>query len=156
MLEETGCDAVMLGRAAFGDPWVFRRVRSWHESGERLPQPTAGERLDAGLRHLLLMVASAGSEIAAREMRKHVAWYLKGLPRSARVREQVNRTGTAEALMELLCEYRAELERDGLEAFAEAPAGAAMAAGDVSLAATPATPDDTVASAETAGAHAAG
>src|SRR5262249_28052155 len=73
MLETTGCDAVMMGRAAFGDPWVFRRVRAFHESGERLPGPTAGERLAAGVRHLHLMTASVGAEAAAREMRKHVA-----------------------------------------------------------------------------------
>src|SRR5437867_5694644 len=109
MLEETGCDSVMLGRAAFGDPWVFRRVRAYHERGERIPPPSASERLEAGLRHLRLMVASVGPEVAAREMRKHVAWYLKGLPRSARVREQVNRTGTAEAMVELILGYQAEL-----------------------------------------------
>jgi NCAIR mutase (PurE)-related protein len=94
MLRETGCDGVMLGRAAFGDPWVFRRVRALAERGERVAPPSADERLEAGLRHLVLMTASVGAEQAAREMRKHVAWYVKGLPHSARVREQVNRTRT--------------------------------------------------------------
>jgi len=122
MLETTGCDAVMLGRAAFGDPWVFRRVRAFHERGETLPPPTAAERLEAGVRHLAMMVREIGPEAAAREMRKHVAWYIKGLPHSARVREQVNRTRTAAELTDLLRDYLATLAEQGLDAFAPEPA----------------------------------
>jgi tRNA-dihydrouridine synthase B len=102
MLAQTGCDGVMLGRAAFGDPWVFRRIRALVERGEALPPPTAAERLEAGVRHLAMMEASVGPEQAAREMRKHVAWYIKGLPNSARVREQVNHARTAHEMAELL------------------------------------------------------
>ena len=115
MLETTGCDAVMLGRAAFGDPWVFRRVRAWHERGERLPHPTAEERLAAGVRHLAMMVDDVGPMHAAREMRKHVAWYIKGLPNSARIREQVNHTRSADELAELLRGYLRSLTEQGLE-----------------------------------------
>jgi tRNA-dihydrouridine synthase B len=111
MLETTGCDAVMVGRAAFGDPWVFRRVRAFWERGERLPLPTVAERLETGLRHLQMMVQATGPERAAREMRKHAAWYIKGLPHSARVREQVNRTRSVDEMSELLSRYVAELER---------------------------------------------
>jgi tRNA-dihydrouridine synthase B len=110
MLETTGCDAVMLGRAAFGDPWVFRRLRAKWERGETLPPPTARERLEAGVRHLRMMVHSVGADCAAREMRKHVAWYVKGLPNSARVREQVNRTRSVEEMVALLREHLTELE----------------------------------------------
>ena len=110
MLETTGCDGVMLGRAAFGDPWVFRRVRAAWERGETLPLPTARERLEAGVRHLRMMVRSVGEDRAAREMRKHVAWYVKGLPNSARVREQVNRTRTVDEMVELLTRYLTEIE----------------------------------------------
>src|SRR5262245_49525565 len=77
MLSRTGCDAVMMGRAAFGDPWVFRRVRAFHERGETMAPATAAERLAMGLRHLQLMVVHFGPAVAAREMRKHVAWYIK-------------------------------------------------------------------------------
>jgi tRNA-dihydrouridine synthase B len=112
MMETTGCDAVMMGRAAFGDPWVFRRVRAFWERGEMLPLPTAAERLEAGIRHLAMMVAGVGSVCAAREMRKHVAWYVKGLPNSARVRETVNRTRTVEEMAQLLHDYLLELRRD--------------------------------------------
>jgi tRNA-dihydrouridine synthase B len=118
MLETTGCDAVMLGRAAFGDPWVFRRVRAFHERGETLPLPTAAERLAAGVRHLALLVADVGETIAAKEMRKHVAWYIRGLPHSHKIREQVNRTRSASELAELLTSYLETLECQGLDAFA--------------------------------------
>ncbi len=110
MLETTGCDAVMLGRAAFGDPWVFRRIRSWFERREALPPPTPAERLEAGLRHLGMMEEAVGPAVAAREMRKHVAWYVKGLPHSARVREQVNHTGSVAEMAALLRGYLLELE----------------------------------------------
>jgi tRNA-dihydrouridine synthase B len=124
MLETTGCDAVMLGRAAFGDPWVFRRVRAKWSSGEVLPPPTAAERLGAGLRHLSLMVAAVGEDAAAREMRKHVAWYVKGLPHSARVREQVNRTRTVGEMAGLLRAYLEELESSSAAAPEDRPGDA--------------------------------
>lgn len=113
MLETTGCDAVMLGRAAFGDPWIFKRLRAYHERGETLPLPAPAERLEAGLRHLELMVRYVGPAIASREMRKHVAWYVKGLPRSHRVREAINHTRSVEEMAELLSGYLAELEAMG-------------------------------------------
>ena len=129
MLETTGCDYVMLGRAAFGDPWVFRRIRAWRTRGERLPAPTAAERLEAGVRHLALLQADAGEAVAAREMRKHVAWYIKGLPHSARVREQVNRTKSAAELAERLREYLETLGAQGLAGFAPEPAALPVVAG---------------------------
>jgi len=124
MLETTGCDAVMLGRTAFGDPWVFRRIRALAERGEVLPPPTAQERLETGVRHLELLVRAVGETVAAKEMRKHVAWYIKGLPHSARVREQVNHTRTASELSELLRAYLTDLAAHGLEAFTPEPAAA--------------------------------
>jgi tRNA-dihydrouridine synthase B len=122
MLEQTGCDAVMMGRAAFGDPWVFRRVLSFHGERVTLAPPTARERLETGLRHLEMMCADFGPECAAREMRKHVAWYIKGLPHSAQVREQVNRTRSTTEMAELLAGYLVQLERSGVESFLEARA----------------------------------
>src|SRR5262249_1274740 len=110
MLDTTGCDAVMLGRAAFGDPWVFRRLRAFQVGGAGLPGPSAADRLEAGIRHLRMMVDAVGEGAAAREMRKHVAWYIKGLPHSAKVREAVNRTQTADQLAALLRDYLEDLE----------------------------------------------
>lgn len=121
MLETTGCDGVMLGRAAFGDPWVFRRILALAERGEVLPPPTAAERLEAGIRHLGMMVRSVGPTAAAREMRKHVAWYVKGLPHSHRLREQINHTRSVEEMAERLSGYLAELEANGLASFVPDP-----------------------------------
>jgi nifR3 family TIM-barrel protein len=129
MLETTGCDAVMLGRAAFGDPWIFRRLRAFHERGETLPLPTPAERLQAGLRHLDLMIRYVGPAIASREMRKHVAWYVKGLPRSHRVRESINHTRTVEEMADLLRSYLQELEQLGDGPFDETAAPATGTAG---------------------------
>lgn len=123
MLAQTGCDGVMLGRAAFGDPWVFRRIRALAERGEVVPPPTAQERLEAGVRHVDMLVATVGEAIAAKEMRKHVAWYIKGLPHSARIREQVNHTRTAAEMVELMRRYLDELAEHGLEHFAPEPSG---------------------------------
>ena len=118
MLDTTGCDGVMLGRAAFGDPWIFRRIHAWMERRETLPPPTAAERLETGIRHLRLLVSDVGETVAAKEMRKHVAWYIRGLPHSARVREQVNRSRTAAELAELLTSYLETREDQGLAACA--------------------------------------
>jgi nifR3 family TIM-barrel protein len=124
MLETTGCDGVMLGRAAFGDPWVFKRILALVERGEDLPPPTAEERLHAGVRHLGMLVRTAGESVAAKEMRKHVAWYIKGLPHSARVREQVIRTRSADDMLQLLKAYLSELAAHGLESFTPEPSAA--------------------------------
>jgi tRNA-dihydrouridine synthase len=86
-----------------------------------LPLPTAAERLETGLRHLRMMAESVGDDAAAREMRKHVAWYVRGLPRSARVREQANRTRSVEDMADLLRGYLGELEGAGPAAFAGVP-----------------------------------
>ena len=72
------------------------------------------------VRHLHLLVADVGPDVAAREMRKHVAWYIKGLPHSARVREQVNRTRAVDEMLALLRAYLEELESGGLESFGDA------------------------------------
>jgi tRNA-dihydrouridine synthase len=104
---------------------VFARLRRFRDTGDRSLPPGPAERLEMGLRHLALLADDSGPETAAREMRKHVAWYIKGLPGSARVREQVNRTRSVEEMSELLRSYLERLERDGLEAFADEAPGLA-------------------------------
>ena len=119
--------SIRSGRAAFGDPWVFRRLLADWERGETLAPATAAQRLEAGVRHLAMMVDEVGEAAAAREMRKHVAWYIKGLPHSARVREQVNRTRGVDEMAELLRSYLGELEQGGFGAFAPEPVAAGAA-----------------------------
>lgn len=102
MLEQTGCDGVMIGRAAQGNPWLFREIRRYLETGEELPRPSMDEVKEMILRHARLQVEYKGPDVGMREMRKHVAWYTAGFPHSAKLRSEVNAVGTLEELGELL------------------------------------------------------
>ncbi len=86
MLEETGCDGVMIGRGALGNPWIFRRTLHYLSTGELLPEPSAEERVAMALRHLDLLVEFEGVRSAGLEMRRHAACYTRGLPHSAALR----------------------------------------------------------------------
>jgi tRNA-dihydrouridine synthase B len=121
MLEETGCDAVMIGRGAFGNPWIFRETRALLEGRATPPAPTPRERLAALLRQYRLSLALADERHASLEIRKHVAWYVKGLPNAAPFKERGQKVETAAALEDLVREYVAELEARG---FADLPGGA--------------------------------
>lgn len=113
MMELTGCDAVMIGRASFGDPWIFRRISYYWQTGEELPPPTADERAQMALWHLERMVAIKGEAVAVREMRKQLAWYLKGTPGSAQYRQRcyaLNTEAEARALVEEWREHARDQE----------------------------------------------
>lgn len=90
MLEQTGCDGVMIGRAAQGNPWIFRETAAFLEKGELLNPPTREEKKALILRHAALQMEYKGEYTAVREMRKHLAWYTTGLPHSARFRQMIN------------------------------------------------------------------
>lgn len=94
MLRETGCDAVMIGRAAQGNPWIFREAAQYLRTGELPAPPALAERRAVLLRHLDLLLAAKGDYIGAREMRKHAAWYTRGLPHAAQLRAAFNRAET--------------------------------------------------------------
>ncbi|WP_027357530.1 MULTISPECIES: tRNA dihydrouridine synthase DusB [Desulfofundulus] len=102
MLEETGCDGVMIGRASMGNPWIFSRTVHYLATGELLPEPGWEEKVRTALRHLDLLVAFKGEHIGVLEMRKHAAWYLKGLRGAARLREKINRAATVEEMRHIL------------------------------------------------------
>jgi len=98
MLKETGCDAVMVARGAMGNPWIFRESLALLAGEEPLP-PTPSERFQAASAHLALFQDLAGNRVALMEMRKHLAWYCKGLPGAAQFRAAVNRIEDASELM---------------------------------------------------------
>lgn len=98
MLEQTGCDAIMIGRAAMGNPWIFQRTVHYLATGEILPEPVPELRVRTARRHMHMLAGGKGEYLAVREMRKHAAWYLKGLAGAAKAREQINR---AETIMEI-------------------------------------------------------
>ena len=113
MQEETGCDGFMIGRRAKGNPWIFKEILHFFETGEEMPRPSLEEVVAMMLRHGQMMIDFKGEYIGVREMRKHVAWYTFGFPGAAKLREKVNHTETYEDLEELLQTYlKANPERD--------------------------------------------
>ncbi|BDG34168.1 tRNA dihydrouridine synthase DusB [Saccharococcus caldoxylosilyticus] len=110
MLEETGVDGVMIGRAALGNPWVIYRTVRYLETGELIPEPTAREKVDVCLLHLDRLIALKGEYIAVKEMRKHAAWYLKGVRGAAKIRNAINECETREQLATLLLNFVEEVE----------------------------------------------
>ncbi|MDE6640273.1 MAG: tRNA dihydrouridine synthase DusB, partial [Acetatifactor sp.] len=90
MLESTGCDGVMIGRAAQGNPWIFRQTVRFLEDGSLLPGPDKAEKREIVLRHADMQREVKGEYTAVREMRKHLAWYTSGMPHSARFRGMIN------------------------------------------------------------------
>ena len=99
MLEQTGCDGLMIGRGAQGNPWVFREVLHFLETGELMPPVSNEEKLATIRRHIELQMQYKGEFTGVREMRKHLAWYSAGLPGSAKFRNEVNLMETKEELL---------------------------------------------------------
>ena len=102
MMEETGCDGLMVARGAKGNPWIFRRINHYLDTGELLPEPSIEEIREMVLRHGRMLVEYKGESTAMREMRGHMAWYTKGMPHSAALRNEINQVETLEGLAELL------------------------------------------------------
>lgn len=102
LLEETGCDGIMIGRAAQGNPWIFREINHWMRTKEFLPRPSTEEIVEMILRHARMQVEYKGEYTGIREMRKHVAWYTQGLPHSSSLRREVNQVETYDQLEDLL------------------------------------------------------
>ena len=103
-LDITGADAVMIGRGAQGNPWIFPQLIHWLRTGEELPPPTLAERAQVILRHLDLLIQYKGEYIGIREMRKHAAWYTRGLKGSAELRERFNRAASKDEFVQILHE----------------------------------------------------
>lgn len=102
MLEDTKCDAIMIGRAAQGNPWIFQRIIHYLQTGELLPEPTAEQKIEKALRHARMLIAYKGEYIGVREMRKHISWYMKGIKGAAELRAKINMANSYEEMKELL------------------------------------------------------
>ena len=102
LVEMTGCDGIMIGRGAQGNPWIFRQILHWMETGEEEPKPDLEEVKAMILRHAKMLVEYKGAYTGIREMRKHVAWYTAGYPNSAKLRARVNEIESLEALEHLI------------------------------------------------------
>lgn len=102
LLKQTGCDGVMIGRAVRGNPWIFREMNHYFQTGELLSRPSSEEIREMILRHARAQIALKGEFTGIREMRKHVAWYTAGMRHSAGLRRASNTIESYEALQELL------------------------------------------------------
>ncbi|MDI6600264.1 MAG: tRNA dihydrouridine synthase DusB [Thermoanaerobacteraceae bacterium] len=109
MMEYTGCDAVMIGRGAIGNPWIFKRVNTFLKTGVISPPPTPEARIDMAIHHLEIEVSLKGEKRAVREMRKIISEYIKGLNGARMMRDEINRIESMDEIMERLSDYKAEI-----------------------------------------------
>ena len=107
MFRETGCDAVMIGRAVRGNPWIFREMNHYFATGELLPGPSLEELKEEILRHARMQIEKKGEYTGIREMRKHVAWYTAGMRHSAGIRRESNLISSYGELERLLERFNA-------------------------------------------------
>ena len=105
LVEQTGCDGIMIGRGAEGNPWIFKQILHDMKTGETLARPTQHEVKEMMLRHARMQVEYKGDAIGIREMRKHVAWYTAGFPHSAKLRAAINQVESLQALEQMLNEW---------------------------------------------------
>lgn len=105
MLEQTGCDGLMIARGARGNPWIFEQIKAYLDEGILMHKPQFGEVMEMILRHTNLILEYKGEYTGMREMRKHVAWYTSGYPGSAKLRNRINEIETLGDLEILLKEY---------------------------------------------------
>lgn len=105
MIEEVGADAVMIGRAALGNPWMIHQTQHYLETGELIPEPSAREKIATAKLHLERLINLKGEKIACREFRQHASYYLKGISRSAKVKVAINQTEEKQVIVDLLDEF---------------------------------------------------
>lgn len=108
MIDETECDAVMIGRATLGNPWIIKECVNYLEDGTLPKEISIKEKLDMIRYHLELLLKTKPEKIALLEMRSHIAWYLKGIPKSKELKEAVFKTKTKEEIIDLLNKYEKE------------------------------------------------
>ena len=114
IMNRTGCDGVMIGRASLGNPWIFRQALKRLAGQADLDLPTSDERIDMAISHLLRVVQEKGERVGTSEMRKHLAWYMKGLHGASAMRDRINQTDDVKVLVDMLEKYRVELCTDGI------------------------------------------
>ena len=105
MFEETGVDGIMVGRASLGNPWIFKQIQYYLETGKKLPEISNEEKYKVILEHFDLLLEDKGEYTATREIRKHIAWYVKGMPNATEIREKINRVESEEEFKYILKEF---------------------------------------------------
>jgi tRNA-dihydrouridine synthase B len=110
MFKHTGCDAIMIARGAQGNPWIFKSIGHYLQTGVLLPEPTIRQKIAMVHRHLDMVVKYKGEQVGIPEMRKHIGWYLKGMKDSSRMRSQINSMKSVQEIHNALDEYLSRLE----------------------------------------------
>ena len=105
MFETTGVDGIMIGRGSFGNPWIFRNIKHYLETGEKLPPPSNEEKLKVIEKHIELAVEEKGEDVAVKELRKHISWYTKNLKNSSEFRAMMNKIESKDELEKSIEEY---------------------------------------------------
>lgn len=105
LLNEIKCDGIMVGRGSLGNPWLFKRLVHYIKTGDLLPEPTPEEKINMALKHLDSAIRHKGERVGIIEMRKHIAWYVKGLKNSASLRDRINKINHKSDLEKVLTEY---------------------------------------------------
>ena len=105
MFEKTGVDGIMVGRASLGNPWIFDRIKYFLETGEKKPEVSSREKFKVIMEHFNLLLEEKGEYTATREIRKHIAWYVKGMPDATKLREKINRVDSKEEFKKVIKEF---------------------------------------------------
>ena len=105
IFEQTGCDGIMIGRASLGNPWIFKQIAYYLETGEKLPEISNEEKYKVILEHFNLLLKEKGEYTATREIRKHIAWYVKGMPNASEMRDKINSVESEEEFKRILKKY---------------------------------------------------
>lgn len=105
MLEETGCDGIMIGRGALGNPWIFKQIEHYLKTNEIIPEPDPQEKYKVIKEHFELLLQDKGEYTATREIRKFICWYVKGLPKASELRDKINRVESKDDFFEIVKEY---------------------------------------------------
>ena len=116
MIDETDCDAVMIGRGVLGNPWLIKQINSYFEDGILLDNPSFKERIDMCLRHLNNLYNLKNEKLAVLEIRSHIAWYLKGMPKSNEIKNKIFLCNKINDIIEILNSYKQFIERDDYNA----------------------------------------
>lgn len=109
MFEKTGCDAIMIGRGAMGNPWLFKQIDHYLKTGERLEEPSVFDRLEMCIRHAKELCEIMEEKVAIKEMRTHACYYIKGLPNSCLLKNEINKIEDFKTFENLIKNYKIEL-----------------------------------------------
>ena len=105
MFEYTNVDGIMVGRATFGNPWIFKEIIYYLQKGKKMEKPTLDERFNVMMKHIEMEVQEKNEEVAVKEMRKQLSWYIKSLKDSSHMRDKINKITTKEELINEIKQY---------------------------------------------------